>query len=418
MRSTDRAARRPASIAAAFIAALVIFLAGIGVGRIWRGTSSGTVPPSSSASPSLSSTSGVATSSGAASSTTVTPTTARPGGELARGIPAPFDARTKFPDLASPNPTITVRAGATAPGSGSASSPFPTISAALAAATAGDVVMVEAGTYPELVRSVRDGTVTQPIRIVGRAGAVIQGMAADEDRLVEFNHSYLTLEGFRLTGADKLLWLQKTSGVRILGNTFDGAGGECIRLKFFATDNEVARNTIRNCGSVNFTYPNGSGKNGEGVYIGTAPEQRAEKNPTDEVDASDRNWVHGNDIQTRAECVDIKEGASANLVESNRCTGQLDPNGSAFDSRGNGNFFVANVATNVVGAGVRLGGDTPRDGADNVVIGNELRSTGGYAVKLENPSQRAVCGNTIGDNAAGSATRNDGTPIYRPEAPC
>ena len=418
MRSPDRAAKGPASIVAALIAVLVIFLAGIAVGRVGRGTSSRTVPPSSSAAPSGASTSVVPTSGTLASSANVSPTTAHTGGDLAPGVPAPFDARKQFPDLTSPTATITVEAGAAAGGSGSGSSPFPTINAALAAAKAGDVVMVEAGAYSELVRSVRDGTTTQPIRIVGRPGAVIQGLSPDDDRLVEFNHSYLTLEGFRLTGADKLLWLQKTKGVRIIGNTFDGAGGECIRLKFFATDNEVARNTIRNCGAVNFTYPNGSGKNGEGVYIGTAPEQRAEKNPTAEVDASDRNWVHGNDIQTRAECVDIKEGASGNLVESNRCTGQLDPNGSAFDSRGNGNYFVANVAINVVGAGVRLGGDTPRDGADNVVIGNELRSTGGYAVKLENPSQRAVCGNTIGDNAAGSATRNDGTPIYRPEAPC
>ena len=403
--------RQPLLITAAVLIALAIFTAGLLVGRRGR-----TTPPSSST---------AVPTSGQSTSTTVTgtpqtraPATTLPSGpQLAPGIAAPFDTKVNFPELtANPTPTLWVAAGTTG-GEGSKTKPFGSINQALSTAQAGDVIMVGAGSYTELVRSVRDGEASRPIRLIGADGASLTPLAPT-DRLVQFDHRYLTLEGFRLSGADKLLWLQKTKGVRVLRNTFESGGGECIRLKYFATDNEVAKNTIKGCGKVNFDYPAGTHKNGEGIYIGTAPEQLISKNPTPEPDASDRNWIHDNIIETKAECVDIKEGASANLIQANRCTGQIDPDGSAFDSRGNGNYFIANAATSVVGAGVRLGGDTKEDGQNNVVIGNELRSTGGYAVKLENPSQRAVCGNTIGDNAAGSASRKNGAPIYRPEAPC
>ena len=63
------------------------------------------------------------------------------------------------------------------------------------------------------------------------------------------------------------------------------------------------------------------------------------------------------------ECVDIKEGATANVVEHNDCTGQKDPESAGFDSRGSGNVFRFNASYANLGAGVRLGGDSEADGA-------------------------------------------------------
>jgi len=74
--------------------------------------------------------------------------------------------------------------------------------------------------------------------------------------------------------------------VRLLGNRLHDAGGECVRLKDFAQRNEVAGNAIARCGRVRFDLAKGA-KNGEGVYIGTAPEQAGGR-----PDRSDGNLVH------------------------------------------------------------------------------------------------------------------------------
>ena len=126
-------------------------------------------------------------------------------------------------------------------------------------------------------------------------------------------HDHIALEGFRLTNADILLWVQGATGVRVIGNVISGASGECVRLKYFARNNEVAGNRIEGCGGEGFRLEDDS-KNGEGVYIGTAPEQR-ERNPTDDPDDSGGNWVHDNSVDVPAECVDVKEASQANLVE-------------------------------------------------------------------------------------------------------
>ncbi len=46
-----------------------------------------------------------------------------------------------------------------------------------------------------------------------------------------------------------------------------------MRLRYFVTGAVVEGNTISNCGIYDFRF-NGGGKNGEGIYLGTAPEQR------------------------------------------------------------------------------------------------------------------------------------------------
>ncbi|CAN0413449.1 unnamed protein product, partial [Scytosiphon promiscuus] len=74
-------------------------------------------------------------------------------------------------------------------------------------------------------------------------------------------------------------------------------------------------------------------------------------------DACNDNVVSGNTISTSGnECVDIKEGATGNIIEDNICSNQLDDNSGCYDSRGDGNTFRYNVGSDCLGAGVRLGG--------------------------------------------------------------
>ncbi len=340
------------------------------------------------------------------------PESATPGGTAAaRSAPAgtrPAGDRGAGPvETATPGGrTWYVSADAATGADGSGDRPFGSIELALAEARAGDTVLVGPGTYPGF-STARSGRPNAPVRIVGSA-AVIRGDG--DGRLVEVNHDHVTIEGFEIARADILVWVFQGTGVRLLNNVLRDAAGECVRVKYFSTGNEVAGNRIERCGR-DFDADDHE-KNGEGVYIGTSPEQ-VQRNPTGEPDASNNNWVHDNVITSPAECVDIKEGASANLVEHNLCSGGEDPDGAGFSARGNGNIFRANTSTDNKGAGIRLGGDGDADGLDNVLVGNRLVGNQGYGVKIQREPQRQICGNEVADNE--ERPSNTGTD---PTTPC
>ena len=186
---------------------------------------------------------------------------------------------------------------------------------------------------------------------------------------------------------------------------------------YYVQGAEIANNQIGPCGLTDFPGGTwgGGGKNGEGVYIGTAPEQRGDgKNPDASPDQSDGNWVHDNTFNTQGnECVDIKEDASGNLVEGNRCTGQRDPESAGFDSRGDANIFRANTAAGNTCAGSRLGGDLANQGVGNVVYDNQLADNGQGGLKVQRSPQGAICGNRGQTTASGTF----GT-LFQPGAAC
>lgn len=294
--------------------------------------------------------------------------------------------------------------------------PLASIQRAVERARPGDSIRLAPGRYAQDVISQRDGAADAPITISGPADAVLTG--AGRARVVELNHSYLTLQGFTIDGLwgapdapagfrEKLLYVvsrrpeQGVTGVRVLGLTLRNAGGECLRLRYQAHNNEVAGSRFERCGVHDFVFHAGK-RNGEAIYIGTAPEQRDNgANPTAAIDRSNDNWVHDNSFDTQGnECVDIKEGSSGNLVERNRCTGQRDPNSAGFDARGSGNIFRYNESYGNVGAGIRLGGDGPRDGVDNQVYGNDLHDNRAGGIKVVRQPQ-LLCGNTLRGNRGG-----------------
>ena len=295
---------------------------------------------------------------------------------------------------------------------GSGAAPYLDVQSAIYAAQPGDTVLLAPGTYTGEFETVRSGTPGAPITIAGQNGATLRGRGVGEGRVLTVENDWIVVSGLRITRGDKGIWVQEARNVTLRGNTVRDTGGECIRLKYLAVRNEVAGNRIGPCGAVNFDL-RASRKNGEGVYLGTAPEQ-LDRNPTRQSDASNQNWVHDNVITTRAECVDIKEGASLNVVERNRCSGGLDPDGSGLDSRGNDNVFRWNTVTDVVGKGVRLGGDTATQGVHNEVFGNTLLRTGGHAVGAMRLPQKRICGNTLGRNQAGPSN----VKTVLPNIPC
>lgn len=308
----------------------------------------------------------------------------------------------------------------------SANSPLQNIQKAVDLTQPGDLIYLFPGIYTQDILTKKDGGLDNPIIITGPKEAVVVGEGGS--RVIEVKHNYITLKGFTLDGQfsektdisgfrDKLLYVlgsepkKGVGGLKITDMTIQNSGGECIRLRYFAQNNEISGNKIANCGIYDFRFQ-GGGKNGEGIYIGTAPEQREDgKNPTSDPDESNNNWIHDNQIDTQGnECVDIKESSTGNIVENNNCTGQKDPKSGGMDSRGSGNTFRNNNIYNNIGAGIRLGGDSIADGTGNNIYNNKITGNLGGGIKFERSPQSKICGNKMSKN-------NDGNSVgtYRKE---
>lgn len=311
-----------------------------------------------------------------------------------------------------------------------------TIQHALQLAQPGDVVHLAAGDYYQDIVSVRSGSSTAPITLIGPKDAVIRG--GGNGRIFAINHDYLTLDGFTLDGLhgdpanpsgyrDKLLYVHGQQprrgvvGLRVLNMTFANAGGECVRLRYFVQNSEIANSTFRNCGVHDFLF-NAGGKNGEGIYVGTSSTQWGDgKNPTADPDESNNNWIHHNVIVTQGnECVEVKEGASGNIIEYNDCSGQRDPNSGGFGLRGSGNILRHNRSYGNVGAGVRIGGHEVNGilyGQDNDIYNNEIFGNQVGGIKFQVDNQGMVCGNQMFDNNGGDNVGRFGD-LYTAAAPC
>lgn len=296
----------------------------------------------------------------------------------------------------------------------SAGAPLATIQKALDLAPTGAVVNLAAGTYRQDVVTTRTG-----VTITGPSNAVVKG--AGDSRIIQVRHDSTTLSGFTVDGlhgssADvsgyrlKLVYVMSATpgngvgALRITGMTLKNAADECLRLRYLVTGAEVDGNTITDCGVADFTF-GGGGKNGEGIYLGTAPEQQgANGAPDAAADVSRNNRIHHNTIVTRGnECVDVKENSTNNYVEYNDCSGQKDSSSGGLDARGSGNIFRYNTVHDNVGAGIRLGGDTATDGIDTSVYGNTITSNAGGGIKFMRTPQGPVCTNTMSGNTGGDA---------------
>ncbi|MFF2729492.1 DUF1565 domain-containing protein [Streptomyces sp. NPDC058008] len=310
----------------------------------------------------------------------------------------------------------------------SAGAPLAGIQKALDLAPTGAVVHLAPGTYRQDIVTTRPG-----VTLTGPSDAVVKG--AGGSRIVQVRHDSTTLSGFTVDGlhgsADdvagyrlKLIYVMSTTpgngvgALHITGMTLRNAADECLRLRYLVTGAEVDGNTITDCGVADFRF-GGGGKNGEGIYLGTAPEQQGANGAPDAApDVSRNNRIHHNTIVTRGnECVDVKENSTVNYVEYNDCSGQKDPGSGGLDARGSGNIFRYNTVHDNVGAGVRLGGDSATDGTGTSVYGNTITGNAGGGIKFMRTPQGPVCTNTMSGNTGGDAVGTYGAG-YDPTGSC
>ncbi|CAM9797922.1 unnamed protein product, partial [Ectocarpus sp. 13 AM-2016] len=235
-----------------------------------------------------------------------------------------------------------------------------TLTAALEVAGAGDIISLADGIYREPIVTMNAGVEGNPLVITGGRGAIINYFSGDRSlmwsqKVVDIRHSYVTLEGFTIDGQlddedveesyiDKCIFVEGQAAPTMLthqgqevesaliGTVIDGlkiqnCGMECIRMRNFVTNAVIQNNDIENCGIYDFRFQF-DGKIGEAIYIGTSSNQWQDgtgDRVTNGPDGSNYNLVTGNKLVPRGnECVDIKEGATMNVVEYNECEDQRD----------------------------------------------------------------------------------------------
>ncbi|MEZ4712364.1 MAG: extracellular solute-binding protein [Caldilineaceae bacterium] len=319
-----------------------------------------------------------------------------------------------------------------------AGAPFASIQHALDLVKPGDTIHLAPGDYMEDLITQAPGAPDAPITIMGPPDAVLRGKG-DMSTALRVRHDYYALVGFTIDGlhgdpaapdgyTEKLLYVQGetphkgVTGLRVYNMAFHNAGGECVRLRYFAQHNEIAYSTFETCGLLDYTFDDG-GKNGEAIYIGTSSKQWNDgKNATADPDESSYNWIHHNVMNTQGnECVDIKEGAYENIVEYNHCTGQLDPESGGLGARGDRNIFRFNVVEGNVGVGVRLGGhkvDGVQYGRENQVYDNQLIGNREGGIRVEVKEQGQICANSLRGNRGPDVLGELDEDDLDPTTPC
>lgn len=285
---------------------------------------------------------------------------------------------------------------------GTIEEPLRTLQRALDLAKPGTTIILRGGVYvlEETVVTRRDGNADAPITIRSMEGEVARLRGPEGDRGVQIEHDWYVLEGLDFSGADVLLRLEGAEHVLITWSTFHDAGSECVRFANQARYNTFSYNRVWNCGREDFDLEAGH-KNGEGIYIGTAPEQRDEIGGV--PDSCTDNVIEHNVFYTNgSEAVDIKEDSERNVIRYNVGSGNHDPEGAVFSSRGDFNVFLYNEAFGSLGAGFRTGGDSVDGriyGTNNVFRGNSSHDNQGHGYKFMIWPQDVDCSNTGYANA-------------------
>lgn len=154
----------------------------------------------------------------------------------------------------------------------------------------GDTCYLGKGDYFHDGLTKTHGEADARITITGHSQACIRG-SATQDRVLQIAHDYYTIENIcfegghgddppataiYVLGADKKSKkngvTSSVTGLRLLNLEIKDFYEECIHFRYFVTHAEIAGCTIQYCGREDFEY-GGSGKVGEGIYLGTALDQ-------------------------------------------------------------------------------------------------------------------------------------------------
>ena len=282
---------------------------------------------------------------------------------------------------------------------------YTSIQEAIDDAFPGDTILIMPGIYRENLRTVRDGKRDKPITILGSPETILLGNNKERGKVFFIKNSYIHIVNLKINGKfktcntkhcyhDKLIYIKGSpdkylEGIKILRNDLKNALGECLRLKY-VKNSEIGWNNISHCGLRDFQFNRGK-KNGEGIYVGTAPEQDKGR-----PDYTANIHIHHNFIFTYgSECVDVKENSTNIIITDNVCSKNQQETVGGISIRGNKNKVQNNIILFNRGSGVRLGGDTKEFGIYNTVKNNLIFGNTFCGLKIMTRPQEQIEGNFL-----------------------
>jgi uncharacterized protein YjdB len=193
---------------------------------------------------------------------------------------------------------------------------------ALIAVSAGDEIVIAAGTYTTdnsdngaYYYSNAEGTASNPIMIRSASSsnkAVLKGNSISSKAVLRIEGNYWIVKDLEITVGQKGLVFDNSNYSKAINCKIHNFGNEAVHVRDGSDHVTIDNCTIYNTGNVNPGF-------GEGVYIGTDKGSWSSYNQY--VDYTTvKNCTIGPDI--RAEAFDIKEGTKETVVEGNTIDGK------------------------------------------------------------------------------------------------
>lgn len=275
------------------------------------------------------------------------------------------------------------------------------LKAALLDARAGDEIRMADGVYKGkfVVAAGVSGTAAFPITLKGSRNVVLDADNITTGYVLYLQSDYWNVRGFTVTNGLKGIMADGIHHCTIDSVRVFNIGEEAIHLRKFSSQNTIVDCEITQTGLKTPDY-------GEGIYIGSAKSNWStytNGNP----DLCDSNRVVSNRIGPgiAAECIDIKEGTTGGLIQSNYfdASGITGANSadSWLDVKGNNYLIENNTGYNPAGSvlkdGFQVNVAATGWGNFNVFKNNQcaVNASGyGFLIKLSSSNGNAV-GNQV-----------------------
>lgn len=246
---------------------------------------------------------------------------------------------------------------------------------ALKNAGAGNTILLAGGEYEweqkgtggSLFMSSAEGTANAPITIKSADKsnpAVIKGKNFSDGIAFYITGDYWNIEDIVFCDARKGIILDNSNHTTIKNVSVYNIGEEGIHIRDGSSDCRVIEANVHDCGLLNQNY-------GEGIYIGSAKSTSGYSHDCN--DNIVQNCIIGPNV--KAECVDIKEYTTGNIIEN--CTmygGGMTATDSFIDIKGNettvcNNIFYDDENINITDA-VQVHCQVDGWGLDNEIYSN------------------------------------------------
>jgi hypothetical protein len=289
------------------------------------------------------------------------------------------------------------------PATGTRVSSAAQLTAALAAASPGDAILLADGVYTGAFVASAKASAAAPVYLCGGRSAVLDGGSTSGGYVLHLDGATgWRVSGFTVRNGQKGVMVDGGRGNALQDLLVEGTGDEAVHLRRQSTGNVVRGLTIRRTGLRKEKF-------GEGVYVGSAESNWCDVNGCD-PDRSDGNFVLENRIgPTTAEGVDIKEGTTGGVVAGNVLDGSgLVGADSWVDVKGNGWLVTGNRGTRSPTDGFQTHVVADGWGRDNTFSRNVADLAGGSGVGYylhKDVPNTVSCTNTVTGAAGGLSNR-------------